>query len=126
MKNSDQSLKNRESKDVQKDNDNKEKKRITRKENDFVAQDVTMNDSNRGRGRAKLQSRLERRLPTGCIEIPVALLGIRVFVHVALGPFASSSRSIIFASSLWRDTNLARSKQASKQASDEVKGENVR
>lgn len=29
----------------------------------------------------KLQSRLERRLPTGCIEIPVALPGIRVFVR---------------------------------------------
>lgn len=72
----------------------------------------------------KLQSRLERRLPTGCIEIPVASPGIRVFVHVVLGPFApsptTSSRSIIFVSSLWRDVSWRAT-----EAGDGVKGENA-
>lgn len=64
----------------------------------------------------KLQSRLERRLPTGCIEIPVALPGIRVFVR-ALPPRVDL---------LYSCPHCGETSRGAQEAGNEVKGEKAR
>lgn len=64
----------------------------------------------------KLQSRLERRLPTGCIEIPVALPGIRVFVR------ARPPRVDL----LYSCPHCGETSRGAQEASNEVKGEKAR
>lgn len=64
----------------------------------------------------KLQSRLERRLPTGCIEIPVALPGIRVFVR------ARPPRVDL----LYSCPHCGETSRGAQEAGNEVKGEKAR
>lgn len=60
--------------------------------------------------------RLERRLPTGCIEIPVALPGIRVFVR------ARPPRVDL----LYSCPHCGETSRGAQEAGNEVKGEKAR